>query len=246
MRVWVWLRLMSVSVMTLLVGCQSSYSSVLGNEGLDNNRSLAGQVQQTREVLQQNELAFKNAKKPMKALAGYDEGDDLTALIAQGRLTADACNSASDALSARLTETTQQAETLFTDWQASIDQLSDKEQKIDSSDTLWQAKQKFHHYLQLLRTADNKAGDMAADISSNVVTLELQPEPQVLSDQEEIWEAMLERMPILRETLDRALSQSDSLLRGLEKSRDKEMELMEEMEQAAEDSAEKAAEAQAE
>jgi gas vesicle protein len=152
MRIRLALTVSVLFVFLFCAGCQTTYYAVWEKLGKEKRHLLKDQVEKAQSEQQDASEQFKDALTRIKELYGF-EGGDLEKFYNKLKSDYEESERRAEAVRSRIEKVEQVAEDLFTEWELEIDEISNKQFRMNSRASLRDTKQRYAR----LRSAMTKA-----------------------------------------------------------------------------------------
>ena len=126
---------LSTGLLLVVLGCQTTYYSVMETFGREKRHLLKDHVEKARDEQEKASEQFKDALTRIKEIYGF-EGGDLEAFYNKIKGDYEACERRADAVERRIDSVEEIAEDLFTEWEDEIEEIPNSNLRENSRKSL--------------------------------------------------------------------------------------------------------------
>lgn len=163
-------KLILVSLLTLLVSCQSAYYAAWEKVGVEKRDILVDRVEDAKESQEDAQQQFSSALDEFSQLINF-KGGDLQDVYSQLKDQFEASEESASAVSNRIDKVESVAEALFDEWQDELEKYTNAKLKRESQSKLRDTQRRYKSLLSAMRKAESKMEPVLAALRDNVLYL---------------------------------------------------------------------------
>ena len=149
------LRLFLFAFVLPMAGCQTAYYSTMEGLGFEKRDILVDRVEEARDAQQDAKVQFESALEQFIAVTDY-RGSDLEDQYRNLKSEYEDSANRANAVRRRIDDVERVAGDLFDEWEAELDQYSDKNLRRASADQLRGTQTSYRQLMQAMRRAESK------------------------------------------------------------------------------------------
>ena len=149
------LRLFLFAFALPMAGCQTAYYSTMEGLGFEKRDILVDRVEEARDAQQDAKVQFESALEQFIAVTDY-RGSDLEDQYRNLKSEYEDSANRANAVRRRIDDVERVAGDLFDEWEAELDQYSDKNLRRASADQLRGTQTSYRQLMQAMRRAESK------------------------------------------------------------------------------------------
>ncbi|MDU0352886.1 DUF2959 domain-containing protein [Paraglaciecola aquimarina] len=163
-------KIIAVTLLTLLVSCQSAYYAAWEKVGVEKRDILVDRVEDAKESQEDAQQEFNSALEEFSQLIKF-EGGELQDVYEQLRDQFEASEESAAAVTQRINKVESVAEALFDEWQEELEKYTNQTLKRDSQRKLKDTQRRYKSLLLAMRKAETKMEPVLSNLRDNVLYL---------------------------------------------------------------------------
>ena len=163
-------KLILVTLVVLLSGCQSAYYAAWEKVGVEKRDILADRVEDAKESQEDAQLQFSSALDEFSQLINFN-GGELQGIYEQLKDQLEASEDSAASVTARIDKVESVAEALFDEWQQELQKYTNATLKRDSQRKLKDTQRRYQSLLNAMRKAESKMNPVLSALRDNVLYL---------------------------------------------------------------------------
>jgi Skp family chaperone for outer membrane proteins len=163
-------KLILVTLVVLLSGCQSAYYAAWEKVGVEKRDILVDRVEDAKESQEDAQLQFSSALDEFSQLINFN-GGELQGIYEQIKDQLEASEDSAASVTARIDKVESVAEALFDEWQQELQKYTNATLKRDSQRKLKDTQRRYQSLLNAMRKAESKMDPVLSALSDNVLYL---------------------------------------------------------------------------
>ena len=163
-------KLILVTLVVLLSGCQSAYYAAWEKVGVEKRDILVDRVEDAKESQEDAQLQFSSALDEFSQLINFN-GGELQGIYEQLKDQFEASEDSAASVTARIDKVESVAEALFDEWQQELQKYTNATLKRDSQRKLKDTQRRYQSLLNAMRKAESKMDPVLSALSDNVLYL---------------------------------------------------------------------------
>jgi Skp family chaperone for outer membrane proteins len=163
-------KLILVTLVVLLSGCQSAYYAAWEKVGVEKRDILIDRVEDAKESQEDAQLQFSSALDEFSQLINFN-GGELQGIYEQLKDQLEASEDSAASVTARIDKVESVAEALFDEWQQELQKYTNATLKRDSQRKLKDTQRRYQSLLNAMRKAESKMDPVLSALSDNVLYL---------------------------------------------------------------------------
>jgi hypothetical protein len=164
------LHIFKVMMLSLFVGCQTTYYAVWEQLGKEKRHLLEYQVEKARSDQEEASEQFKDVLTRIKEMYGF-EGGDLEEFYAKLKSDYEECERRADIVTTRIDKVEQIAADLFEEWEREIDDISNSKLRSQSKKSLDLTKRRYARLRVAMRKAESSMEPVLTHLNDYVLYL---------------------------------------------------------------------------
>ncbi len=164
------LRIPALLMLSLFVGCQTTYYAFWEQLGKEKRHLLKEQVEKARSDQQEASEQFKDVLTRIKEMYGF-EGGDLEDFYNKLKSDYDECEKRADMVTTRIDKVEQIAADLFQEWEQEIDDISNSKLRSQSRKSLDLTKRRYTRLRAAMREAESSMKPVLTHLNDYVLYL---------------------------------------------------------------------------
>jgi len=157
-------------MLSLFVGCQTTYYAFWEQLGKEKRHLLKEQVEKARSDQQEASEQFKDVLTRIKEMYGF-EGGDLEDFYNKLKSDYDECEKRADMVTTRIDKVEQIAADLFQEWEQEIDDISNSKLRSQSRKSLDLTKRRYTRLRAAMREAESSMKPVLTHLNDYVLYL---------------------------------------------------------------------------
>jgi Skp family chaperone for outer membrane proteins len=163
-------KLILVSFIFLLAGCQSAYYAAWEKVGVEKRDILVDRVEDAKESQEDAQQQFSSALDEFSQLINFN-GGELQDVYEQLKDQFEASESSAASVTGRIDKVESVAEALFDEWQDELEKYTNATLKRDSLRKLKDTQRRYKSLLNAMRKAESKMDPVLSALRDNVLYL---------------------------------------------------------------------------
>jgi Skp family chaperone for outer membrane proteins len=163
-------KLILVTLVVLLSGCQSAYYAAWEKVGVEKRDILIDRVEDAKESQEDAQLQFSSALDEFSQLINFN-GGELQGIYEQLKDQLEASEDSAASVTARIDKVESVAEALFDEWQQELQKYTNATLKRDSQRKLKDTQRRCQSLLNAMRKAESKMNPVLSALRDNVLYL---------------------------------------------------------------------------
>ena len=163
-------KLILVTLVVLLSGCQSAYYAAWEKVGVEKRDILIDRVEDAKESQEDAQLQFSSALDEFSQLINFN-GGELQGIYEQLKDQFEASEDSAASVTARIDKVESVAEALFDEWQQELQKYTNATLKRDSQRKLKDTQRRYQSLLNAMRKAESKMEPVLSALRDNVLYL---------------------------------------------------------------------------
>jgi Skp family chaperone for outer membrane proteins len=163
-------KLILVTLVVLLSGCQSAYYAAWEKVGVEKRDILVDRVEDAKESQEDAQLQFSSALDEFSQLINFN-GGELQGIYEQLKDQFEASEDSAASVTARIDKVESVAEALFDEWQQELQKYTNATLKRDSQRKLNDTQRRYQSLLNAMRKAESKMNPVLSALRDNVLYL---------------------------------------------------------------------------
>jgi Skp family chaperone for outer membrane proteins len=163
-------KLILVTLVVLLSGCQSAYYAAWEKVGVEKRDILVDRVEDAKESQEDAQLQFSSALDEFSQLINFN-GGELQGIYEQLKDQLEASEDSAASVTARIDKVESVAEALFDEWQQELQKYTNATLKRDSQRKLKDTQRRYQSLLNAMRKAESKMDPVLSALRDNVLYL---------------------------------------------------------------------------
>jgi Skp family chaperone for outer membrane proteins len=163
-------KLILVTLVVLLSGCQSAYYAAWEKVGVEKRDILIDRVEDAKESQEDAQLQFSSALDEFSQLINFN-GGELQGIYEQLKDQFEASEDSAASVTARIDKVESVAEALFDEWQQELQKYTNATLKRDSQRKLKDTQRRYQSLLNAMRKAESKMDPVLSALRDNVLYL---------------------------------------------------------------------------
>ena len=163
-------KIILVSLLILLAGCQSAYYAAWEKVGVEKRDILVDRVEDAKESQEDAQQQFSSALDEFSQLINFN-GGKLQDVYSQLKDQFEASENSAASVTVRIDKVESVAEALFDEWQEELEKYTNKTLKRDSQRKLKDTQRRYQSLLSAMRKAESKMDPVLSALRDNVLYL---------------------------------------------------------------------------
>ena len=163
-------KIILVSLLILLAGCQSAYYAAWEKVGVEKRDILVDRVKDAKESQEDAQQQFSSALDEFSQLINFN-GGKLQDVYSQLKDQFEASEDSAASVTVRIDKVESVAEALFDEWQEELEKYSNETLKRDSLRKLKDTQRRYQSLLSAMRKAESKMDPVLSALRDNVLYL---------------------------------------------------------------------------
>ena len=164
------LPFLGIILLSLLVGCQTTYYAFWEQLGKEKRHLLKDQVEKARSDQEEASEQFKDVLTRIKEMYGFD-GGDLEEFYNKLKSDYEECERRADKVTSRIEKVEQVAADLFEEWEQEIDDISNSKLQSQSRQSLALTKRRYARLRVAMREAESSMKPVLIHLNDYVLYL---------------------------------------------------------------------------
>ncbi|WP_026376474.1 DUF2959 domain-containing protein [Aestuariibacter salexigens] len=164
------MRLLIISLMLMLAGCQSAYYSAWESLGVEKRDILVDRVEDARGSQEEAQQQFSSALEQFSTLINFD-GGELQTVYEELSDQYDASEASAERVRSHISKVESVAEALFEEWEEELTQISNANLRRDSDRKLRETKRRYSSMVGAMRNVEKSMDPVLTSLRDNVLYL---------------------------------------------------------------------------
>ncbi|BBB31060.1 DUF2959 domain-containing protein [Neptunomonas japonica] len=208
-------KLLLLSCMVLLTGCQSAYYSAMEQVGVHKREILVDRVENARDAQGEAQEQFKDALEQYRAVVQFD-GGKLETLYDRLQAEYDDSVEAADNVSERIKGVEQVAQALFEEWEEELEQYQSANLRAQSAKQLKDTKNRYTALLRIMKRAEQRMQPVLSALNDNVLYLKHNLNARAVGALKGEFAGIQQNIDRLINEMQRSIQESDTFIRAME------------------------------
>jgi len=208
-----WIPLLFLALAT--GGCQSLYYDLMEEFGKQKRHILADRVEASRADQRVAQEQFQTTLERFKAAADFD-GGDLEDLYTELSAQLDDCEARADQVRSRIASIEDVAEDLFAEWQKELDEISNRDLRSRSAESLKQTQRRYEQLIAAMRRAESKMDPVLVAFRDQVLFLKHNLNARAIQSLQGSVVSIESDVTALVADMEAAIREAESFLAGFE------------------------------
>jgi Skp family chaperone for outer membrane proteins len=203
-----------LALMTLAIGCSSTYYSAMEKFGYEKRDILASRVEDAKDDQIKARDQFKTTLQRFQELTGF-QGGELEAKYKQLDSQYNACKDRADAVSSRIASVDKVAKDLFAEWKQELQQYSNASLRQQSERELAQSQTRYDQLITAMRKSETKMQPVLTAFHDQVLFLKHNLNAQAIASlQGEVTKVDTDVQSLVRD-MDQAIAEADKFINAM-------------------------------
>lgn len=199
----------------MLGGCQSAYYAAAEQVGYHKREILVDRVVDAREAQAEAEEQFISAQEQLLALIEFD-GGELQRIYEDLSAEYEASADAAETVSSRIDGIADVADALFDEWDAELDEYTNKRLRADSERKLQETRRRYDRLIKVLRRSEERMQPVLAALKDNVLYLKHNLNAQAVAALKLEFRQIDQDIDVLIIEVRKAIASSDEFIESLQ------------------------------
>lgn len=208
-------KILLMSLIVLLTGCQTAYYSAMEKVGVHKREILVDRVEEARDSQDEAQQQFKSALEEYRAVVEFN-GGKLETLYDRLKSEYDDSVDAADQVSARIKSVEQVAEALFDEWQDELDQYQNAGLRAQSAKQLKDTQKRYAELLIVMKRAEQRMQPVLTALNDNVLYLKHNLNARAVGALKGEFAGISQNIDRLISEMQRSIEESDTFIRSME------------------------------
>lgn len=208
-------KLLLLSCMILLTGCQSAYYSAMEQVGVHKREILVDRVENARDAQGEAQEQFKDALEQYRAVVQFD-GGKLETLYDRLQAEYDDSVEAADNVSERIKGVEQVAQALFEEWEEELEQYQSANLRAQSAKQLKDTKNRYTALLRIMKRAEQRMQPVLSALNDNVLYLKHNLNARAVGALKGEFAGIQQNIDRLINEMQRSIQESDTFILAME------------------------------
>jgi hypothetical protein len=211
--------LLPAAVLVLLGGCQSAiqdtYFDMWESVGVEKREILVDRVESAQETQQEAQQEFASALEEFSALINFD-GGELEEVYENLNDKYESSRDAAEDVTERINKVQSVADSLFREWQAELELITNTNLKRDSQSKLKETQTKYDSLLRSMRKAESSMTPVVSALRDNVLYLKHNLNANAIGALQGEFTTIKRDVNSLINEMNAAISKSDEFIKSLQ------------------------------
>ncbi|MGY8873075.1 MAG: DUF2959 domain-containing protein [Pseudomonadales bacterium] len=208
-------KLLLLSCIILLTGCQSAYYSAMEQVGVHKREILVDRVENARDAQGEAQEQFKDALELYRAVVQFD-GGKLETLYDRLQAEYDDSVEAADNVSERIKGVEQVAQALFEEWEEELEQYQSANLRAQSAKQLKDTEKRYSALLRVMKRAEQRMQPVLSALNDNVLYLKHNLNARAVGALKGEFADIQKNIDRLINEMQRSIQESDTFIRAME------------------------------
>jgi Skp family chaperone for outer membrane proteins len=208
-------KLLLLSCIILLTGCQSAYYSAMEQVGVHKREILVDRVENARDAQGEAQEQFKDALEQYRAVVQFD-GGKLETLYDRLQAEYDDSVEAADNVSERIKGVEQVAQALFEEWEEELEQYQSANLRAQSAKQLKDTEKRYSALLRVMKRAEQRMQPVLSALNDNVLYLKHNLNARAVGALKGEFADIQKNIDRLINEMQRSIQESDTFIRAME------------------------------
>jgi hypothetical protein len=206
---------LAIILVSLLVGCQTTYYAVWEQLGKEKRHLLEDQVEKAQSDQQAASEQFKEVLTRIKEMYGF-EGGDLEEFYNKLKSDYEECEERADVVTTRIEKVEQIATDLFAEWEQEIDDISNSKLQSQSRQSLALTKRRYARLRVAMREAESSMKPVLTHLNDYVLYLKHNLNAQAVGALKEEVGDIENEVDRLIKDMSKSIKEADAFLKTFE------------------------------
>lgn len=208
-------KILFMSTVILLAGCQTAYYSAMEKVGVHKRDILVDRVEEARDSQDDAQQQFKDALEQYRAVVQFN-GGELETLYNRLKSEYDDSVDAANDVSSRIESVEQVAEALFEEWQNELEQYQNTSLRAQSAKQLKDTKKRYADLLRVMKRAEQRMQPVLTALNDNVLYLKHNLNARAVGALKGEFAGIRQNIDSLISEMQRSIKESDAFIRSME------------------------------
>lgn len=208
-------KLLLLSCIVLLVGCQSAYYSAMEQVGVHKREILVDRVESARDAQGEAQEQFKDALEQYRAVIQFD-GGNLETLYDRLQAEYDDSVEAAENVSERIKGVEQVAQALFEEWEEELEQYQSASLRAQSAQQLKDTEKRYSALVRVMKRAEQRMQPVLLALNDNVLYLKHNLNARAVGALKGEFADIQQNIDRLINDMQRSIQESDTFIREME------------------------------
>jgi len=207
-------NLIFVSLLAVLVSCQSAYYAAWEKVGVEKRDILVDRVEDAKESQEDAQQQFSSALDEFSQLINF-KGGELQDVYSKLKDQFEASETSASDVSNRIDKVESVAEALFDEWQDELEKYTNAKLKRDSQSKLRDTQRRYKSLLSAMRKAESKMPPVLSALRDNVLYLKHNLNASAIGALQGEFNGIKNEINQLVAEMNKAISESNSFISSM-------------------------------
>jgi SMC interacting uncharacterized protein involved in chromosome segregation len=204
-------KLLLISALTALVGCQTAYYSTMEQFGVEKRDILLDRIEQAQSAQEDGQEQFRSALEQFSAVVNFD-GGELQQVYDRLNTEFEDSEAAAAEIRNRIDAVESVSEDLFNEWSAELEQYTNQSLRRDSERQLRDTRQRYTVLIATMHRAEEATEPVLNSLRDNVLYLKHNLNAMAISSLRGELNTINDDVERLIQVMDQAISESDRFI----------------------------------
>jgi SMC interacting uncharacterized protein involved in chromosome segregation len=204
-------KLLLISALTALVGCQTAYYSTMEQFGVEKRDILLDRIEQAQSAQEDGQEQFRSALEQFSAVVNFD-GGELQQVYDRLNTEFEDSEAAAAEIRNRIDAVESVSEDLFNAWSAELEQYTNQSLRRDSERQLRDTRQRYTVLIATMHRAEEATEPVLNSLRDNVLYLKHNLNAMAISSLRGELNTINDDVERLIQVMDQAISESDRFI----------------------------------
>ena len=204
-------KLLLISALTALVGCQTAYYSTMEQFGVEKRDILLDRIEQAQSAQEDGQEQFRSALEQFSAVVNFD-GGELQQVYDRLNTEFEDSEAAAAEIRNRIDAVESVSEDLFNEWSAELEQYTNQSLRRDSERQLRDTRQRYTVLIGTMHRAEEATEPVLNSLRDNVLYLKHNLNAMAISSLRGELNTINDDVERLIQVMEQAISESDRFI----------------------------------
>jgi membrane-associated HD superfamily phosphohydrolase len=204
-------KLLLISALTALVGCQTAYYSTMEQFGVEKRDILLDRIEQAQSAQEDGQEQFRSALEQFSAVVNFD-GGELQQVYDRLNTEFEDSEAAAAEIRNRIDAVESVSEDLFNEWSAELEQYTNQSLRRDSERQLRDTRQRYTVLIATMHRAEEATEPVLNSLRDNVLYLKHNLNAMAISSLRGELNTINDDVERLIQVMEQAISESDRFI----------------------------------
>jgi Skp family chaperone for outer membrane proteins len=207
-------KIILISLLIFLTGCQSAYYAAWEKVGVEKRDILVDRVEDAKESQENAQKQFSSALDELSQLINFN-GGELQDIYSQLKDQFEASDQSAASVTNRIDKVESVAEALFNEWEEELEKYTNETLKRDSQRKLKDTQRRYKSLLSAMRRAERKMDPVLSALRDNVLYLKHNLNASAIGALQDEFSGIKKEINQLVSEMNNAIAESNSFISSI-------------------------------